>query len=249
MARPKKIGLDYFPHDVDASNDEKIQAMEILHGHKGYAFVFKMYERIYRAGGRFRVSDSETRQILVRNMGLNDENDLDALIESGINRELFDRKSWVNDRVLTSGGILKRVHAVENKRVRSRGVSEAETPPETQQKPVSNASIRGESKVKESKVKEEENATRSDHRFSSFSGAFCSYYQDEIGVKYDFQAKDGVQLAAFLKRNPDCDIEQFGEAVEWCHKDRFHRNHFSLVYICSNFAKLMAGANANTQHA
>ena len=40
MARPRKEGLDYFPHDTDAASDEKIEALTIIYGAKGYAFYF-----------------------------------------------------------------------------------------------------------------------------------------------------------------------------------------------------------------
>ena len=49
MARPPKEGLDYFPHDTDAVNDEKIEALRALYGNDGYAFFFILLERIYRS--------------------------------------------------------------------------------------------------------------------------------------------------------------------------------------------------------
>lgn len=48
MARPRKVGLDYFSHDVDASADDKLRAMELKFGPAGYALYFKCLERIYR---------------------------------------------------------------------------------------------------------------------------------------------------------------------------------------------------------
>lgn len=50
MARPRKIGLDYFPHDVDLSSDDKIGALEGKFGLLGYAFYLKTLEQIYRQG-------------------------------------------------------------------------------------------------------------------------------------------------------------------------------------------------------
>lgn len=52
MARPIKEGLDYFPHDTDASTqDDKIETLEASYGNDGYATYFKLLERIYRNGG------------------------------------------------------------------------------------------------------------------------------------------------------------------------------------------------------
>ena len=63
MARPQKEGMDYFPHDTDAVNDEKIEALRALYGNDGYAFYFIMLERIYRtAEFEINVSDAETQK-------------------------------------------------------------------------------------------------------------------------------------------------------------------------------------------
>lgn len=65
MARPQKEGLDYFPHDVYAASDEKIETLVMLYGAKGYAFYFMHLEYIYRKDSlSFQVSDAETRQII-----------------------------------------------------------------------------------------------------------------------------------------------------------------------------------------
>lgn len=50
MARPRKVGLDYFSHDVTLSSDDKIEAIEAAFGSDGYAFYLKCLERIYRDG-------------------------------------------------------------------------------------------------------------------------------------------------------------------------------------------------------
>ena len=71
MARPPKGGMDYFPHDTDASNDEKIEALRVLHGNDGYAFYFILLERIYRTNeAELNVSDAETIQILSRKVAV-----------------------------------------------------------------------------------------------------------------------------------------------------------------------------------
>lgn len=46
MARPKKDGLDYFPVDVDF--DDKIQAIELLHGNDGLVWIIKFWQTAYK---------------------------------------------------------------------------------------------------------------------------------------------------------------------------------------------------------
>ena len=155
MARPRKKGLDYFPHDVDAMNDEKIESLMFLYGAKGYLFYFGLLERIYRTNNQeLDVSASETIQILGKKLGINSE-EWDKMLASAINFGCFDGDAYKDRQVLTSNGIKNRAGVVIEKRLKMRdkyhkqvSTSETpqETPPETRQSKVK------ESKVKESKV-------------------------------------------------------------------------------------------------
>lgn len=44
MARPKKEGVDYFSHDVDATSSRTVFTLESKFGNDGYAFWFKLLE-------------------------------------------------------------------------------------------------------------------------------------------------------------------------------------------------------------
>jgi hypothetical protein len=139
MARPKKEGMDYFPHDTDAVNDEKIEALRMLYGNDGYAFYFILLERIYRTNDfELDVSDAETRQILCRKVEVTPEK-FDSMLETSLKWGCFDPEIYAERGVLTSNGIKKRADVVVQKRVRMRekyhqdkaGVSDAETSAET----------------------------------------------------------------------------------------------------------------------
>lgn len=157
MSRPKKDGLDYFPHDCDASHDEKIEAICALYGkHVGYSIVFRLYERIYRAGGSLNVSAAETMQILSRNYAEMDTETFKKFISSCLNLGIFDKNEYENNHLLTSDGIKRRVKPIIYKREKmakmyQNQVSASETLPETTQETISETP---QSKVKESKVKE-----------------------------------------------------------------------------------------------
>lgn len=158
MARPHSEGLEYFEHDVDASNDEKIESMEAVYGAAGYAFYFKLAERIYRAGGALNVSAAETRQILSRKC-LATVEEWEKMLGTALRIGLFDAKEYEANRVLTSNGIQKRCEKVFEKRLRmaekyKKRVSAAETPAETQAEtpPVEESRVE-ESRVKKKKAK------------------------------------------------------------------------------------------------
>lgn len=46
MARPQKVGLDYF--ELDCHMDEKIELIEAEFGLKGFAVIVKLYQSITR---------------------------------------------------------------------------------------------------------------------------------------------------------------------------------------------------------
>lgn len=154
MARPQKEGLDYFSHDTDAVNDEKIEALRALYGNDGYAFFFILLERIYRSpNAELDVSDAETLQILARKVSVTEEK-FQEMLKTAIKRGCFNKEAFEKRGVLTSNGIRKRASVVIEKREVMRvryqkakldsipyPISDAETIPETPQ-----------SKVKYSKV-------------------------------------------------------------------------------------------------
>jgi hypothetical protein len=139
MARPQKQGLDYFPHDTDASNDEKLEAMELKHGLTGYALYFKLLERIYRqANLELDVSDAETLQILSRKWHISTKN-LTGMIGTAVRLGLFDKDAYLSAKILRSSAICRRASGILEKRNSMKQryldlkehVSDAETIPET----------------------------------------------------------------------------------------------------------------------
>ena len=120
MPRPRKEGMDYFPHDTDAASDEKVEALRLLFGNDGYAFYFILLERIYRtSGAELDISAPETRQILARKIGVTDKQ-FEAMLATAVQQKLFSEKIYENRQVLTSSGIQKRARAVRQKRIQAR---------------------------------------------------------------------------------------------------------------------------------
>lgn len=158
MARPKKEGMDYFPHDTDSVNDEKVEALRMLYGNDGYAFYFILLERIYRTkNAELDVSDAETMQILSRKVGVTIQ-EFENMLKTALKRDCFDQNEYEKRGVLTSNGIKKRLAPIIEKResMRRKYVSNNEkdscvvSDAETRQKP---------DKVKESKVKKSKENT------------------------------------------------------------------------------------------
>ena len=120
MARPKKTGLDYFPHDTDAVNDEKIQALMALHGTEGYAFYFIVLERIFQSeNGRITIGKPAEKAGLAKTIGVSVKK-LDAILNTAIEVNCFCPNVFHSENALTSKGIKKRLEIVNNLREKER---------------------------------------------------------------------------------------------------------------------------------
>ncbi len=182
MARPVKKGLDYFPHDTDATSDDKLEALQSLFGNDGYAFYFKLLERIYHTGtGELDIADPEVVQILCRRYLLLSVERFHEILEAALKWGCFDAAVYRERQVLTSHGIRQRSAVVFAKRREMQelyeknrakpaalspaaapvcvpGVSDAETTPETGVSAAETTPLTGVSAefhfMRESKVKE-----------------------------------------------------------------------------------------------
>jgi len=142
MARPRKQGLEYFPHDVDASNDMKIQRLRAAHGNNGYAFYFMLLEDIYATPALELFIGSEAIvRLLCRKISISPKK-FREILTTAFEVGLFDKSAYDRSQVLTSDSIKRRASVVLEKRRQMReryyskaGVSDAKTGEETQQKP------------------------------------------------------------------------------------------------------------------
>ncbi len=173
MARPRKEGLDYFSHDTNASNNEKIELIRAAHKNDGYAFYFISLERINdTAKGKLSLKSMEEKKVHAKKVGVSIKR-FDKILENCFKYGLFDEKEFQENKCLTSNGVQKRFSKTQRERKRKRRiynkdsdedyldspivspiVSPRETPRETTQSKVKE-SKEEEIKEKESKIKYE----------------------------------------------------------------------------------------------
>ena len=107
MARPKKIGLDYFPFDVDFFNDEKIEAISGEFGIKGEIVAIKLLTAIYRNG--YFIEWSEMLQMkMLKTLPSITKELLIEIVQRLVRWNFFDEGLFNSDNVLTSRGIQRR---------------------------------------------------------------------------------------------------------------------------------------------
>jgi len=104
VARPKKIGLDYFPLDVVIDDD--VELIEAEFGLQGFAILIKLWQKIYRNG--YYIEWSTDNELLFSKR-LNVEKTLVSTVVNGcFHRKLFNKEIYKQYGILTSKGIQKR---------------------------------------------------------------------------------------------------------------------------------------------
>jgi hypothetical protein len=109
MARPTKIGLDYFPMDTDFFDDDKIQFLSARFGLKGESICTRLMCKIYRDRGYYLTWDDDTALLFAKRAGdgvtLAFVNDV---VDELLKRGFFDEPIFKSFSVLTSRGIQRR---------------------------------------------------------------------------------------------------------------------------------------------
>ena len=118
MARPTKTGMDYFPLDVQLSDE--VEAVESVHGNDGFTVIVKAWQALYQTeNGVLDCSGELRRKTFAKRANMTEERWIDVIgtcVEAG----LFDREPWETGRILTSNGVRKRIAKVYQEREEGR---------------------------------------------------------------------------------------------------------------------------------
>ena len=160
MARPIKEGLDYFPFGVDALDDEIIEAVSVEFGIIAELAVIRLISAIYKKGYFMEWNQLTRAKILKKLTGMQAET-LDAIIERLVEYGFFDERLFRNEQILTSkemqevylNATMRRKRPENMKYTLINASDEVNVDINAPTKGV-NVDINTQSKVKESKLKE-----------------------------------------------------------------------------------------------
>lgn len=108
MAQPVKIGLDYFPLNVDIFDNEKVMAISKEFGIKGEIVVIRLLCAIYRNGYFIEWNELQRNRLQMNMPGVSSEL-LDTIVQRLVRWEFFDRTLFYSTaQVLSSRSIQKR---------------------------------------------------------------------------------------------------------------------------------------------
>lgn len=104
MARPKKVGLDYFP--MDLTSDDSLELLEAECGLEGFAILVKIWQKIYSNG--YYIEWSEDVETLFSRKINSEKTKVNSVITTCFKRNLLDKHIYETYGILTSKGIQKR---------------------------------------------------------------------------------------------------------------------------------------------
>lgn len=147
-----KLSAEYFSHDTDASQDEKIIYLESLFGDSGYAWFFKMLETLGRSNN-FEIEWNELKcGVLARKFNTTQQ-EFNKFIVAATNPDV--RAFVIENGRLYSPGLKNRLEKMlERRRKEAERIAEKRAKYSVAATKTEVDATRGQSKVKESKVKE-----------------------------------------------------------------------------------------------
>ena len=119
MARPPKMGLDYFPLDVNFLNDLKTKKLVRSFGASAVAVALDVLTNIYKDNGYYAECDEDFIFLIADDLKL-DEEYAKNVIEKMVEVDFFNKNLYKNHKILTSIGIQKRYILASGRRVRSK---------------------------------------------------------------------------------------------------------------------------------
>lgn len=115
MARPQRIGIDYFSFDVDMFDDEKVLPVSVEYGAKGELIIIRLLCTIYRQG--YFIQWSEGVKFKLANSAKVSENLVSDVVFKLVKYHFFDEELFNKHQIITSTGIQKRWNEATRKRV------------------------------------------------------------------------------------------------------------------------------------
>ena len=214
MARPNKIGLDYFPLDVDFFEDEKMLAISGEFAVKGEIIVLRLLCEIYRNG--YFVEYSELLKNKLARLGGLSGGLVDEVVSKLVKYGFFEGSLFSGENILTSKGIQKRFILASKRRemnlccqyclIKDINVCKNYLPDKVNV--CKNAQIKG-NKTKLNKIKKSSNEdTKNPPEIIQNWRTDFEIYLEELRNAYVFLKKDNEFIEEREKYHPNLDIKK-----------------------------------------
>jgi hypothetical protein len=263
MARPNKMGLDYFPFDVDFFEDLKIRKLIKYQGSNAIAIYAFILCNIYKDGYYIRW-DNDLPFIISEQTGY-EESYIVQVINCCLDIGLFSKNLFDSERVITSFGIQDRYRKINDLCRRKSDISEymlissEEIRFSSEEMPITSAKSaqrkEKEIEVKERKEKEIEYSTNVELKKDELSSPVdFSRLMDYFNSTFSGKLPSIKSMTDTRKKAIKARISQYGKtSIEEVFKsvlnsdfllggnDRNWRPDFDWIFKAANYTKILEG--------
>ena len=116
MARAKKIGVDYYSHDVGAQKKQTVKALRSRFGNDGYAFWFILLELLGEREGLYMDCSDETTWIYLCTEVMIDEDKVTDMLNFLGRLGAIDKDLWAVDKIIWCQNFTDRLAGVFEKK-------------------------------------------------------------------------------------------------------------------------------------
>ena len=208
MARIQKDIVNYFPHDANASAGDTLTVLQGRFGNDGYAFWFKLLEKLASTNGHYIDCRNLTKfQVFLAKMGVDEllgVEILNLLVEmQAIDKDLWESKLiWCQNLVDNVADVYKnRRREIPQKPVitnsnpittEGNGITTSSHPVEIPQSKLKESKV-NKNKVNNIKVSSSSSHLKEDNQVNNLSdemAEIATIYEDEIGKITSFVAQE-----------------------------------------------------------
>ena len=115
MARPQKLGIDYFSLDVDF--DASLEVILSQLGEKGLGIAVRIWQYIYKTKGYYIPYNEDELYMIKRNCNDSSKEEIEKLIKKMVDKNLFNKKIFNEKAILTSARLQKNYLIASRNRV------------------------------------------------------------------------------------------------------------------------------------
>ena len=119
----QKIGLDYFPLNVNLEQDDKFALIEAKYGIIGFGVLIKLYSKIYADKGYYCEWNEDTQLIFSSKINV-ERNKITEILNDAMKWKIFDKDKFDKYKIITSKRIQENYLDITKRRLKIELINE-----------------------------------------------------------------------------------------------------------------------------
>jgi len=222
MARTQKDVVSYFPHDANASAGDTLTVLQSRFGNDGYAFWFKLLEKLASTDGHFIDCRNSTKwQLLLAKTGVNEITGVE-IMNLLVEMQAIDKDLWDSKLIWCQNLVDNLVDVYKNRRreIPQKPIITENNPITTDNNDITTGKST-QSKVKESKVNNKEKYIK--RNYGEFNNVLLTDTEHE--KLRNLLGEDGTKnyiekLSAYIKSKGKHYKDHYATILNWIRRNK-----------------------------